>query len=134
MLNSYSLVFRALMQLSYRIPKKKTHMEALMYVRNTHASFDIIQQHVMSIAKQCLRLFRAIHKLPGKSITFLHNLERSLVFINLLKIINYIIIINLLKIIIIIIISQEKDILPVSLSPANACSSTTGLQNPDLSH
>lgn len=30
---------------------KILHMDALMYVKNTHASFDIIQQHVMPIAK-----------------------------------------------------------------------------------
>ena len=30
---------------------KNLHMDALMNVKNTHASFDIIQQHVMPIAK-----------------------------------------------------------------------------------
>lgn len=41
-------------QLSYHI--QKTHMDALMYVKNTRAGFDITQ-HVLSTAKQYFRLY-----------------------------------------------------------------------------
>lgn len=36
---------------------RKTHMDAFMYVKNTHAGFDINQQHMSSLVNLYFRLY-----------------------------------------------------------------------------
>lgn len=36
---------------------KKPHMDAFIFVKNTHAGFDVTRQHILSMVKQCFRLY-----------------------------------------------------------------------------